>query len=76
MKLILSLIVLVLTVPAHAQNTRTKLDGQVVCCAECWAEADRNKVEYGTAKDLLKAKSARRLQHTIWLSGDLLPCRI
>src|SRR5215216_905286 len=43
--------------PAHAQNTRTKLDGQVVCCAECWAEADRNKIEYGTAKDLLKAKS-------------------
>jgi peroxiredoxin len=29
----------------------------VVCCAECWAEADRFKVEFGTAKDLLKAKS-------------------
>jgi len=59
MKLILSLIFayLVFAVPAHAQNTRTKLDGQVVCCAECWAEADRNKVKYGTAKDLLKAKS-------------------
>jgi thiol-disulfide isomerase/thioredoxin len=28
-----------------------------VCCAECWAQADRNKVEYGTAQDLLKAKS-------------------
>ena len=42
---------------AHAQETRTKLEGQVVCCAECWAEADRKKVEYGTAKDLLKAKS-------------------
>lgn len=34
-----------------------KLEGQVVCCAECWAEADRNKVEYGTAENLLKAKS-------------------
>lgn len=43
--------------PAPAQNTRTKLEGQVVCCAECWAEADRNKVEYGTAENLLKAKS-------------------
>lgn len=43
--------------PVHAQDTRTKLEGQVVCCAECWAEADRTKVEYGTAKDLLKAKS-------------------
>jgi hypothetical protein len=39
-----------------AQN-RVKLEGQVVCCAECWAEADRNKVEYGTAENLLKAKS-------------------
>lgn len=34
-----------------------KLEGQVVCCADCWAEADRNKVEFGTAEDLLKAKS-------------------
>lgn len=32
-------------------------EGQVVCCAECWAEADRTKVEYGTAEDLLKAQS-------------------
>lgn len=39
-----------------AQNA-TKLEGQVVCCAECWAEADRTKVEYGTAENLLKAKS-------------------
>ena len=29
----------------------------MVCCAECWAEADRTKVEFGTAEDLLKAKS-------------------
>lgn len=28
-----------------------------MCCADCWAEADRTKVEYGTAEDLLKAKS-------------------
>ena len=35
----------------------TKFEGQVVCCAECWAEADRTKVEFGTAEDLLKAKS-------------------
>lgn len=42
--------------PVVAQDT-VKLEGQVVCCAECWAEADRNKVEYGTAENLLKAKS-------------------
>lgn len=46
-----------LILPVHGQNTRTKLEGQVVCCAECWAEADRNKVEYGTTENLLKAKS-------------------
>lgn len=34
-----------------------KLEGQIVCCADCWAEADRTKVEFGTAEDLLKAKS-------------------
>lgn len=39
-----------------AQSAVT-LEGQVVCCAECWAEADRDKVEYGTAANLLKAKS-------------------
>lgn len=33
------------------------LEGQVICCAECWAEADRTNVEYGTAENLLKAKS-------------------
>ena len=40
-----------------AQTGAVKLEGQVVCCAECWAEADRTKVEYGTAENLLKAKS-------------------
>jgi len=33
------------------------LEGQVVCCADCWAEADRTKVEFGTAEDLLKSQS-------------------
>jgi len=59
MKLLITLTLVIssFAAPAHAQDTRTKLEGQVVCCAECWAEADRTKVEYGTAKDLLKAKS-------------------
>ena len=42
---------------AFAQNASIKLEGQIVCCADCWAEADRTRVEYGTAEDLLKAKS-------------------
>jgi peroxiredoxin len=59
MKLVIALAVVIASfaAPAHAQDTRAKLEGQVVCCAECWAEADRFKVEFGTAKDLLKAKS-------------------
>ncbi|MFN2515611.1 MAG: TlpA family protein disulfide reductase [Pyrinomonadaceae bacterium] len=47
---------LLLTSPVAAQNN-VALEGQVVCCADCWAEADRNKVEYGTAENLLKARS-------------------
>lgn len=59
MKLLLTIVIssLLFALPVHAQNTSTKLEGQVVCCADCWAEADRNKVEYGTAENLLKAKS-------------------
>lgn len=59
MKLVITLAIVIssFATPAQAQNTRTKLEGQVVCCADCWAEADRTKVEFGTAKDLLKAKS-------------------
>lgn len=40
-----------------AQKSPVSLEGQVVCCEDCWAEADRTKVEFGTAEDLLKAKS-------------------
>jgi thiol-disulfide isomerase/thioredoxin len=53
--LLASLAILLFTTSMMAQATR--FEGQVVCCAECWAEADRKKVEYGTAEDLLKAKS-------------------
>jgi thiol-disulfide isomerase/thioredoxin len=42
---------------ARAQGESARLEGTVVCCAECWAEADRTKVPFGTAEDLLKAKS-------------------
>ena len=58
MKLFLSLFLLsIFTFTISAQNQVVKLEGQVVCCADCWAEADRTKVEFGTAEDVLKAKS-------------------
>ena len=42
---------------SSALGQTVRFEGQVVCCAECWAEADRTKVQFGTAKDLLKAQS-------------------
>jgi peroxiredoxin len=44
-------------VQVPAQSTSVRLEGQVVCCADCWAEAQRGQVEFGTAENLLKAKS-------------------
>ncbi|MDQ3799438.1 MAG: TlpA family protein disulfide reductase [Acidobacteriota bacterium] len=58
MKLFLSLFLfLIFSLTALAQTAAVTVEGQVVCCADCWAEADRTRVEYGTAEDLLKAKS-------------------
>lgn len=54
--LLLPLCFLLLSAPSVLGQS-VRLEGQVVCCAECWAEADRTKVEFGTAEDLLKAQS-------------------
>jgi thiol-disulfide isomerase/thioredoxin len=51
------LLLVSLSAIASAQTGAINLEGQVVCCADCWAEADRTKVEFGTAEDLLKAKA-------------------
>lgn len=57
-KLFLSLtLLLTFSLISSGQNLSVKLEGQVVCCVDCWAEADRTKVEYGTAEDLLRAQS-------------------
>src|SRR5687767_10596297 len=55
--LIACLFFLAISAVAQAQSKDTRLEGQVVCCAECWAEADRTKVQFGTAEDLLKSQS-------------------
>ena len=47
------LLCLFFSLPAFAQ---TKLTGQVVC-SNCWSEADRSKVAYGTQADLDCAKT-------------------
>jgi thiol-disulfide isomerase/thioredoxin len=40
---------------SSAQNATTKLEGQIVCCMDCWNRADRKTVPYGTPSDLVKA---------------------
>jgi thiol-disulfide isomerase/thioredoxin len=42
---------------AAPAQSGVRMEGQVVCCAECWAQADRTKVQFGTAEDLLKSQS-------------------
>jgi thiol-disulfide isomerase/thioredoxin len=59
-----------LTTSMAAQTPLVRLEGQVVCCAECWAEADRTKVEYGTAENLLKAKSCVERDPTLLAVRD------
>ena len=56
-RIFLALLLCLMASLSVAAQGVVKLEGQIVCCAECWAEADRNKVEYGTAENLLKAKS-------------------
>jgi thiol-disulfide isomerase/thioredoxin len=56
-KFIFALLLFVATSAQAGPQNPIKLEGQVVCCAECWGKADRTKVEYGTAEDLLAAKS-------------------
>lgn len=59
MKKIISVMIYLslLVFAASALGQAVQLEGQVVCCADCWAEAHRTKVRFGTAEDLLKAQS-------------------
>ena len=43
-------------VAAQSETGTVKLEGQIVCCQDCWAKADRNIVAYGTAADLAQAE--------------------
>lgn len=41
--------------PATFAQSATRLEGQIVCCEECWVRADRTSLPYGTPSDLAKA---------------------
>jgi thiol-disulfide isomerase/thioredoxin len=56
--LVNTLVALVICSGAAAQAPAvgpTTLEGQIVCCKDCWGRADRTKVAYGTAQDLTQA---------------------
>ncbi len=38
-----------------AAQSVAKIEGQIVCCEECWVRADRNTTPFGTPSDLAKA---------------------
>jgi thiol-disulfide isomerase/thioredoxin len=42
---------------AQPANAGGRLEGQIVCCEDCWNKADRKKVAYGSPEDL--AQSAK-----------------
>lgn len=50
---ILSILVVFTALPVFGQST--SLEGQIVCCQDCWVRADRTKVPYGTRADLEKS---------------------
>jgi thiol-disulfide isomerase/thioredoxin len=53
--LITLVLLLALTTGAVAQTAPAKLEGQIVCCLDCWNRADRKTVPYGTPADLAKS---------------------
>jgi thiol-disulfide isomerase/thioredoxin len=53
--LITSFLLLTIMPSAIAQTAPAKLEGQIVCCLDCWNRADRKTVLYGTPSDLAKA---------------------
>jgi thiol-disulfide isomerase/thioredoxin len=42
-------------VSAQTPNAPGRMEGQIVCCEDCWNKADRRKAAYGSAEDLAQA---------------------
>lgn len=54
--LTVALILATCSIVVAAQNTTAiNLEGQIVCCRDCWAKADRKTVPYGSGADLAQA---------------------
>jgi len=52
-----ALILLFFPQPGLAQPSKAdgRLEGQIVCCEDCWNKADRQKVPYGSPEDLAQS---------------------
>jgi thiol-disulfide isomerase/thioredoxin len=59
MRRLLFLVLLILAtcsgIAAQNPSGAMNLEGQIVCCTDCWAKADRKTVAYGTGADLAQA---------------------
>ena len=51
----IALMVALFSSAAAQSSGHDRLEGQVVCCEECWAKADRKTTPYGTRADLEQA---------------------
>jgi thiol-disulfide isomerase/thioredoxin len=40
---------------AQTSNAPGRIEGQILCCEDCWNKADRRKVPYGSPEDLAQA---------------------
>ena len=40
---------------AQTSNAGGRIEGQILCCEDCWNKADRRKVAYGSPEDLAQA---------------------
>jgi len=60
MKRLLKSVLLILAsysvVAAQNETGTVRLEGQIVCCQDCWVKADRKVVAYGTPADLAQAE--------------------
>ena len=53
--IIILFLLVAVTSGAIAQTAPAKLEGQIVCCLDCWNRGDRKTIPYGTPADLAKA---------------------
>jgi hypothetical protein len=49
------LLLAVVSSGSAAQAADVRLEGQVVCCEDCWNKADGTKTPFGTTEDLAKS---------------------